>query len=273
MNWRFALIGQPVAHSRSPGIHQALASQFGQTVDYALLECGEAEVGPTVADFFANGGQGMNVTVPHKAAVIDSCASVSETARRARSVNTLIPQADGSLHGETTDGAGCVRDLKRLGVTLAGARIAVIGAGGAARGLIQPLLETAPAELVWSHRNPLKLEPLQEDFAGLGPLRFAANMALKGDRFDLLINATAAGHKGEVPLLPHALFADGGVAYDLSYGPVAEPFLRWAHGEGAAATHGGLGMLIEQAALSFSHWTGQTPDTAPIHASLAATKG
>ncbi len=270
MNWRFALIGQPVAHSRSPAIHQAFAAQFGQSVDYRLIECAPAEVAATVAGFFADGGQGMNVTVPHKATALDSCASLSDAAQQARAVNTLIPRPDGSLHGETTDGAGCVRDLQRLGIELAGARIGVIGAGGAACGLIRPLLAAGPAELVWSHRNPLKLEALAPAFAGPGPLRFAANMALKGDRFDLLINATAAGHKGAAPLLPHALFAPGGVAYDLSYGPAAAPFLHWARAEGAAAAHEGLGMLVEQAALSFAHWTGQMPDTAPVHASLAA---
>ncbi len=268
MNWRFALIGQPVAHSRSPLIHKAFAEQFGQALDYALMDCCEAEVADTVSGFFADGGQGMNVTVPHKATVMDSCASLSDSARRAASVNTVIRRADDSLHGETTDGAGCVRDLQRLGLPLAGARVAVIGAGGAARGLIEPLLAAGPAELVWSHRNPLKLEPLEAAFSGLGPLRFAANMALKGDRFDLLINATAAGHQGQAPLLPHALFAQGGVAYDLSYGAAAAPFLNWARSEGAAATHGGLGMLVEQAALAFAHWTGQMPDTAPVHALL-----
>lgn len=261
----YALIGQPVAHSRSPQIHQHFAEQFGDEIQFDLIACTSDEVADTVARFFADGGAGMNVTLPHKGTVMACCASLSEQAELAQAVNTLVPQADGSLRGENTDGAGCVRDLKRLGVPLQGRRIAVIGAGGAARGIIKPLLQEKPASLVWSNRNPLKLEGQSERFAGHGPLQTRANMALKGDQFDLIINATAAGHSGQAPLLPHQLFAEGGVAYDLSYGPAAKPFHDWALSQGATAAHDGMGMLVEQAALAYQHWTGKLPDTTELH--------
>lgn len=270
MSLSLALIGQPVKHSRSPEIHQQFAQQFGDELRFELIECSTEEVSDTIKGFFSAGGSGMNVTLPHKATVMDCCDEIADSARLAGAVNTLVPLAQGGLRGENTDGAGCVSDLKRLGVRLRDRRVAVIGAGGAARGIIKPLLDEKPAELVWSNRNPLRLEGQEEHYADLGPLRCCANMALKGDQFDLVINATAAGHQGQAPLLPHALFAAGGVAYDLSYGPAAQPFLQWAPSEGAAACHDGTGMLIEQAALSYQHWTGRLPDTAPVHAKQAA---
>jgi shikimate dehydrogenase len=269
MSFRFALIGQPVAHSRSPSIHQQFAAQCGDDIAFELIECVPEQVAETVATFFSAGGHGMNVTLPHKNAVLSCCAAVSADARLAKAVNTLVPKADG-LHGENTDGAGLMRDLKRLGIAIAGQRIAVIGAGGAARGIIKPLLDEAPAELVWSHRNPLKLEGLEADFQAYGQVICRANMALKGDSFDLLIHASSAGHKGVAPFLPDHLIAAGGTAYDLSYGAAAQPFLDWARSQGAAATHDGLGMLVEQAALAYEHWTGRLPETTAVHAALRA---
>lgn len=266
---KLALIGQPVAHSRSPQIHQHFAQASGRSISFDLMECSSEDVAATVAQFFANGGNGMNVTLPHKATVMASCAQVSNEAELAGAVNTLVPQKHG-LRGENTDGRGMVRDLKRLGISLKGKRIAVIGAGGAARGVLKPLLDEAPAELVWSNRNPLKLEGREAPFQAHGPLVCRANLALKGDHFDVLINATAAGHSGQAPRLPNDLLGAGGVAYDLSYGPAAQPFLDWAMAQGASAAHSGMGMLIEQAALAWQHWTGDLPDTAALHEELAA---
>ncbi len=258
------VIGDPINHSRSPEIHQHFAAQFGLDFSYERIHAPADELEAAVAAFFARGGTGLNVTLPHKHSVMALCATVADAARRAGSVNTL-QRTDAGLQGTSTDGAGLVADLQRLGAPLTGARIAVIGAGGAARAVIEPLLATKPSELVWSHRNPVKLEEPIQQFAGLGPLRPCANMALKGDRFDLIIHATAAGHSGEAPLLPTRLFADAGWAYDLSYGPAAEPFLAWARGQGAAQVSAGYGMLIEQAALSFAQWTGHRPDTSALH--------
>ncbi len=265
---KLALIGQPVAHSRSPQIHQHFAQACGRSISFELIECASEDVAATVEGFFADGGHGMNVTLPHKGTVMASCAHISSEAELAGAVNTLVPKADG-LHGENTDGRGMVRDLKRLGISLRGKRIAVIGAGGAARGVLKPLLDEAPAELVWSNRNPLKLEGRDAPFQAHGPLVCRANLALKGDCFDVLINATAAGHSGQVPRLPNDLIAPGGVAYDLSYGPAAQPFLNWASAQGAQATYPGIGMLIEQAALAWQHWTGDLPDTAALHEDMA----
>lgn len=270
MNWHFALIGQPVKHSRSPLIHQQFAQQFGHELRFELIECGPDEVAATVADFFAGGGQGMNVTLPHKATVLGCCASLSEEAELAQAANTLVPTPDG-LRGENTDGRGLVNDLQRLGVALRDRRVLVIGAGGAARGIIKPLLDQQPAELVWSNRNPLRLEGMDTLYRPHGRLRCSGNLTLKGDTFDVIIHASAAGHQGLVPLLPDGLFAPGAVAYDLSYGPAARPFLDWASRQGATACHEGLGMLVEQAALSFQHWTGQLPDTESAHHLLTQT--
>ena len=266
---KLALIGQPVAHSRSPQIHKHFAHNSGREIQFDLIECSSDEVDTTVKAFFAAGGHGMNVTLPHKATVMGSCAALSHEAELAGAVNTLVPDAQG-LRGENTDGRGMVRDLKRLGIALKGKRIAVIGAGGAARGVLKPLLDEQPSELVWANRNPLKLEGREQPYLAHGPLVCRANLALKGDRFDLLINATAAGHHGQAPRLPQQLFAAGGVAYDLSYGPAAQPFLDWATAQGAAAVHPGIGMLIEQAALAWQHWTGELPDTTALHQDMAA---
>lgn len=265
MTLHCGLIGDPVEHSISPDIHHAFAAQTGVDLKYRKLRCNSDELAATVEQFFAEGGRGLNVTLPHKLAVMALCSDVSQAAQRAQSVNTLYARDGGGVEGSSTDGDGLVADLRRLGAPLSGARIALIGAGGAARAVVEPLLSAQPAELVWSHRNPLKLEQPVADFAGLGPLRPCANLALKGDRFDLVIHATSAGHAGQVPMLPHGLFADGGWAYDLSYGQPAQPYLNWAEGEGAARVIDGHGMLIEQAALSFALWTGQHPDTAPLH--------
>ncbi len=261
---RCGVIGDPIAHSRSPEIHQQFAAQFALDFAYERIHATAEALKATVEDFFAQGGTGLNVTLPHKQTVMAQCQELSDLAKRAGSVNTL-QQTDTGLYGTSTDGPGLVADLRRLNAPLEGARIALIGAGGAARAVVEPLLMAKPRELVWSHRNPVKLEEPILQFAGLGPLRPCANMALKGDEFDLIIHATAAGHQGEAPMLPTKLFAAGAWAYDLSYGAAAEPFLQWAKTQGAAQTHGGYGMLIEQAALSFALWTGHTPDTSALH--------
>ncbi|MGJ8669110.1 MAG: shikimate dehydrogenase [Oceanococcus sp.] len=264
---KLGLIGQPVKHSRSPQIHQHFAEQTGRELDYRLIECAADDVVTTVADFFAGGGHGLNVTLPHKATVLPLCQHISEDAQLAEAANTLIPRPDG-LRAENTDGRGLIRDLQRLGVNVTGKRIAVIGAGGAARGIIKPLLDEKPKELTWSNRNPLKLEGKEIAFAGHGPLILCANLALKGGQFDLVIHASSAGHQGLAPRLPSGLFAPGGIAYDLSYGAAALPFLAWAKEHGATVQHQGIGMLIEQAALSWQHWTGSLPETEQLHKTL-----
>lgn len=261
----FAVIGDPVAHSRSPEIHAAFAAQFDIALSYERIATTAAEFVATVERFRQDGGRGLNVTLPFKEAALALCDDVSGEARRADSVNTLSFDDDG-IRGDNTDGPGLVADLIRLQLPLADARICVVGAGGAARGILAPLLGTGPAELVWTSRNPWIVQEKAPNFADLGPIRACTNLALKGDVFDLVINATSAGHRGECPRLCDGIIAPGGAAYDLSYGPAAQPFLTWAAKQGATHRHDGHGMLIEQAAVSFAIWHGRRPDTAPLHA-------
>lgn len=264
---RYAVIGQPVAHSLSPRIHLAFAKAAGLTLDYQALVIDEADLAARLSEMHSGGWAGFNVTLPHKQMVLALCEDLSDNARRAGAVNTLTLTHSG-WRGDNTDGVGLIRDLERLGVALAGQRVLMLGAGGAARGIIAPLLATRPAALVISNRNPWKPESLSEAFADLGTLTPRTHWALKGDEFDVIINATSAGHSGAMTPMPDGLFADGAVAYDLSYGKAHGPFAEWAAAQGARHVYDGLGMLVEQAAESFRLWHGVAPDTAPVLAGL-----
>lgn len=266
---RCAVIGDPVAHSLSPRIHAAFAAQTGLALDYQALAVTPEALAERVASLFAEGWRGCNVTLPHKAAVAALCRARHPRAEQAGAVNTLIRGEDGWI-GDNTDGLGFMADLARLGIAIHGRRVLVVGAGGAARGLLGPLLAASPAQLVVSNRNPWKPEALAEAFAPLGRVLPRTHLALKGDRYDLLINATSAGHDGSLPRLPPGLLAAGAVAYDLSYGAAHRPFADWARHNGASAVHDGLGMLVEQAAESFLRWHGQRPQTGPVLAALRA---
>jgi len=266
---RYGVIGQPVAHSLSPTIHKAFAEAAAITLDYQALAIDAADLAARLAALHGEGWAGFNVTLPHKQAVMALCQDLSDAARRAGAVNTLTP-TPGGWHGDNTDGTGLVQDLARLGVTLAGRRVLVLGAGGAARGIIAPLLATRPASLTISNRNPWKPEALSEAFADLGTLTPRTHWALKGDAYDVIINATSAGHSGAMPPMPEGLFADGAVAYDLSYGKAHLPFAEWSTAQGARTVHDGLGMLVAQAAESFRLWHGVTPDAASVLALLRA---
>lgn len=265
---RYAVIGHPVAHSKSPFIHAAFARQTGQPLSYEALEISPESLAETLPKLHAEPFLGLNATLPHKLAVAALCETVSERARLAGAVNTLIRTASG-WSGDNTDGAGFVRDLQlNLGVAIAGKRVLLLGAGGAARGLIAPILAAQPAELAVSNRNPWKPEELAEQFKALGPIVPRTHLSLKGDRYDLVINATSAGHANTMPRLPGQILADGGVCYDLSYGSAAEPFGAWAREQGAARYADGLGMLVEQAAIAFELWRGVRPDTGAVLAAL-----
>ncbi len=265
---RYAVLGQPVGHSKSPRIHAAFAAATGQTLRYEAIEVAPDALAERVSAFHAEGWAGFNLTVPHKQAGAALCESRSEAAEQAGAVNTLIRTATG-WHGDNTDGAGLVRDLvANLGVTVKGKRVLVLGAGGAARGIVAPLLAEAPAELAISNRNPWKPEEIAAALKPLGNIVPRTHLSLKGDRYDLILNATSAGHSGAIPRLPPKLFAEGGVAYDLNYGPAAVPFLVWAKAEGATRVSDGLGMLVEQAAEAFQRWRGVRPETAAVLAGL-----
>lgn len=264
---KFAVIGDPVAHSLSPKIHAAFGVQTGIALDYQAIQVGSEVLAESLLRFHDEGYDGLNVTVPHKAAVLAGCESLSDAAEQAQAVNTLIRTPSG-WHGDNTDGLGLISDLQQQGIALTGHRIAVLGAGGAAAGILPALLAAGPAEVVISSRNPWKPEALVERLGGLGPLRPCTHLALKGDRFDLLINATSIGHQGTFLRIPFPLMAEGGVAYDLSYGAAHAPFQQWARAQGAAQVLDGLGMLVGQAAVSFERWCAQRPNTGSLRQQL-----
>lgn len=266
----FAVVGQPIAHSASPSIHAAFGEQLGIALDYDRVEIAPEELAARLQALHADGLDGLNVTLPHKHAAVALCGAVSARAQQAGAVNTLTRDDEG-WRGDNTDGAGLLRDLQHnLGVTLRGKRVLVLGAGGAARGILPPLLEAAPAELVLSNRSPWKPQAIAEALAGHGPIRPATHMALKGDSFDVVINAMSVGHDARFPLLPEGVVAQGAVAYDLSYGAAHAAFASWAQATGATTVHDGLGMLVEQAAASFALWHDQLPSTAEVIAALRA---
>lgn len=266
MKNRYALFGHPVAHSRSPRIYAAFAEATGRKFPFETIDCAPADFAAAVHDFVRHGGRGANVTLPHKAAALALAGSRSKRAEQAGVANLLRSEVDGVLFADNTDGAGLVADLTvNLGLDLAGKRILVLGAGGAAAGIVGPLLERNPGELVIANRTADKAGLLAGRFAAAGRVR-AAPMDSPGKGFDLVINATSASLTGEVPALAPEVFAPGGIAYDLCYDDGGETaFTRWAKAAGAGAALDGWGMLVEQAAESFLVWFGKRPDTvAPL---------
>jgi shikimate dehydrogenase len=262
---RYALVGHPVEHSRSPLIHQLFARQSGHDITYELIDAEPKSFETAVRGFGAAGGKGLNVTVPHKEAAFELVDDVSEPAQAAGAVNT-ITFANGRLRGDNTDGVGLLRDLvTNHRVTLPGCSVLVLGAGGAARGIVGPLLGAKPSELVIANRTKARAEELVTRFASLGPLRSAAFDELAAlPPFDLVLNATSAGLRGEAPPFPGSLIGPRTVAYDLVYSVNDTPFVTWAREHGAVRALQGWGMLIEQAAESFLIWRGVRPDTKPI---------
>jgi shikimate dehydrogenase len=259
---RYAVFGNPVSHSRSPRIHARFARQFGIDLEYVAIEAPLDDFAGAVRRFREQGGKGCNVTVPFKREAWELADRRTGRAELAGAVNTLQFETDGTILGDNTDGIGLVRDLTvNLDTRIYDRRVLVVGAGGAVRGILGPLLEQAPWELVLANRTVARAEELARVFAGVGPVRPSAFEALTGRSFDLVINGTAASLAGAVPDLPEDLFAPGALAYDLMYGDGSTPFLDWARGCGAAHVADGLGMLVEQAAESFLLWHGQRPET------------
>ena len=260
---RYAVFGHPIAHSKSPLIHAAFARQTEQDISYEAILAPLDGFGGSLAAFIAAGGRGANVTVPFKETAFKLAHRLSPRAERAGAVNTLSFDQAGLL-GDNTDGAGLVADLTRnLHCALGGKRILLLGAGGAARGVIEPLLDQQPAELVIANRTLGRAQ----DLAGLFGRGVSASAFEAADTpFDLVINATAASLAGECPPLSPRIFGANTLAYDMMYGRDT-PFLDFARGHGAA-TADGLGMLVEQAAEAFYLWRGMRPDTAPVVAGL-----
>lgn len=271
---RYAVIGHPVSHSRSPRIHALFGEQTGVALEYGLLPAPEDGFEATARGFFAGGGRGLNVTVPFKQeAWTLAAAHLSERARLAGAVNTLW-MLDGALHGCNTDGVGLVADLRRLGAELAGARVLLVGAGGAARGVLQPLAEAGAARIHIVNRTAPRAHTLAAEWlratGATTPTVSAGALddALLGGPWDVVINATASSLGDAAPALPAGLYAPGALAYDMMYGAQPTPFMRQADADGAALAADGLGMLVGQAAESFLIWHGVRPDTAPVLATL-----
>jgi shikimate dehydrogenase len=266
----YAVIGNPIAHSKSPLIHAAFARQTGQRLDYRRILGSREDFAGDVRAFVADGGRGLNVTVPFKQEAWALLGDRSPRAEAAGAVNTIIVLDGGLLRGDNTDGVGLVRDLAgNQGFDFSGQRVLLLGAGGAARGVLGALLEAGPGRLVVANRTASRAVALA---AAAADARVSGSGldALAGQSFDLIINATSSGLDGDVPALPDGLLAAGGWTYDMLYGDAPTPFCNWGEAQGAARTLDGLGMLVEQAAESFRLWRGVAPDTAPVIAMLRA---
>lgn len=258
-------MGYPVSHSRSPVIHRLFALQTGQDIQYELLQVPPEKLESAVRQFQRTSGKGLNVTVPHKSEVTKLADTLSDRARSAGAVNTLVIEAD-SIHGDNTDGIGLLRDLQQnLGLELKDTNILILGAGGATRGIVQPLLAAHPASVTIANRSLAKAAMLADHFGNYGTItarRFDDDFGKT--EFQLVINATSAGLKGETPPYPGSAITGSTYCYDLSYGLSPTPFSQWAAQQKAAKSVMGWGMLVEQAAESFMLWRGTRPDTAPV---------
>ncbi|MCD0498624.1 shikimate dehydrogenase [Achromobacter sp. MY14] len=271
---RYAVIGNPIAHSRSPQIHTLFSQQTGKPLSYERLLAPVDGFADAVAAFVAEGGQGLNVTVPFKLdAYALAAGHLSTRARLAGAVNTLSWR-DGAWHGCNTDGVGLVSDLLRLGVRLPDAAVLLVGAGGAARGVLQPLAQAGCARIHIVNRTASKALELADAWraSGVSPQTQVTagglSDAVRPGCWNVVINATASGLQDAAPDLPPGLYADGAAAYDMMYGARPTAFMQQAEADGAALTADGLGMLVGQAAESFFIWHGVRPDPAPVLAAL-----
>jgi len=264
MTDEYGLFGHPVQHSWSPFIHGMFARQTGQDMAYRLHDSPPDRFRSEVLEFFTGGGRGINVTLPHKQAAADLVNELTPRAQRADAVNTIV-RRDERLVGDNTDGAGLLADLTRnLRLRWKAPTILLLGAGGAARGAIEPLLSLEPGRLVVANRNAPRAQALAAEFAALGEVRGCEFSALEHRPFDLIVNATAASLRGEVPLIPIDVVDAGTTCYDMAYGLGDTAFVSWARRLGARHAEQGWGMLVEQAAEAFDLWRGIRPDTGPV---------
>ncbi len=280
---RYAVFGNPIAHSRSPWIHRRFAEQTGRPLHYEAILAPREGFAAALDAFQAEGGRGANVTLPFKEEAWRLCDERTARAERAGAVNTLVLRDDGTRLGDNTDGVGLVRDLTvNLGLALTGRRILLLGAGGAARGILAPLLGEHPAALHIANRTAERALRLAAEARGLGPVSGGGLDQRPDLPFDLVLNATSAGIAGALPILhfvdalitgalptlPDGLLGPDVVCYDLAYGVASRPFLLWAQGQGARVVSDGTGMLVEQAAESFAIWHGVRPQTTGVIAAL-----
>jgi shikimate dehydrogenase len=262
---RYAVFGNPISHSKSPLIHRLFAAQTGQHMEYTAELIANDGFDTAVDRFARNGGKGLNITVPFKQRAFALANRRSARAERAGAVNTLVLHAPGDYDGDTTDGIGLVRDLIRnQNYNLCDKQILVLGAGGAVRGVLEPLLGNRPAQLTIANRTRSTAVQLASDFADLGDIRGCGLDDIGGDAFDIIINGTSASLGGELPPLSPTLLHQHTFCYDMMYAADATPFLLWGTENSCAETADGLGMLVEQAAESFRIWRGVEPVTGPV---------
>jgi shikimate dehydrogenase len=265
MTDRYAVFGNPIAHSKSPQIHARFAHQTAQDLSYSAEHINEDAFEAAVEDFLQGNGKGLNITVPFKERAWALAQWRSERAELAGAVNTLYRLEDGRLAGDNTDGVGLVRDLADNNeVDLEGARVLILGAGGAVRGVLQPLLAAGASSILIANRTPARAEALAQLFDSAAGVTGCGFDAIPATAFDLIINGTSASLQGELPPVPEATVSAHTACYDMMYGAEPTPFCRWAQAQGAGRVMDGLGMLVEQAAEAFLIWRGVRPDTAPV---------
>jgi shikimate dehydrogenase len=269
---RYAVFGHPISHSLSPRIHQAFARQSGIALRYEAIDVEPGAFEPSVSAFFAGGGAGANVTLPHKRAAFELAAEHTKAAERVGTANVLTPLADGRLQAHNTDGAGMVRDItERYRVDLRSHKALLLGAGGAAHGVAWSLLDAGVASLTIVNRTAATAEALADRLGdpARANTRYWDDLANIGS-YDLIVNATSAGVQGQALDLPFSIAGARALCYDLSYGPAASGFLSWARAAEASYAFDGLGMLVETAADAFEIWHGVRPDTDPVYRTLRA---
>jgi shikimate dehydrogenase len=268
---RFAVFGSPIGHSKSPLIHRRFGEQLGIALEYRAIECAAGQIESALASFAREGGRGANITLPHKLDALAACRTVTSRARRAGVVNTLRRDGDG-WHGDNTDGSGLIADLaERHRLDLRSRRVLMLGAGGAAQGVLPAILDAGVDSVVVCNRNPERADRLCDLMGEPTRVRSVYWADLKdAGMFDLIVNATSAGHGKDMMDLPFSIAGRRSTAYDLSYGMAASAFIAWARAAHCEHALDGLGMLVEQAADAFEVWHGKRPDTERVYRELRA---
>ncbi|WP_439134309.1 shikimate dehydrogenase [Pseudomaricurvus sp.] len=266
---QYRVFGNPIAQSKSPQIHQQFAEQTGESLTYEKQLVDVEGFSAAAKQFFADGGKGLNITVPFKLDAFEFATQLTERAQNAGAVNTLKVLEEGSILGDNTDGQGLVSDMvDNLGWSLEGKNILVLGAGGAVRGVLQPLLEQSPARVVIANRTIAKALTLVREFKRYGKVQACGFVDLNEQQFDVVINGTSASLSGDLPPLPDMLLGEDAVCYDMMYGAEPTVFMQWAKQQGAKDIADGLGMLVGQAAEAFYVWRGVKPQVKPVITSL-----
>lgn len=262
---QYAVFGHPIGHSKSPIIHRLFAKQTAQEITYIAQDVPSEKFDTAINDFFQQGGKGLNCTVPLKELAWQRADQLSKRAQFSKAVNTLVLQENGQLLGDNTDGIGLVTDLTvNHSISLVDSRILILGAGGASRGIISPLMDQSPANIMVVNRTVEKAHLLCKEFSQIGEISACGYDALKNQQFDLILNATSASLSGKLPPLAENILAPKGNCYDLAYGVEPTAFVKWGLQQGAEQSLDGLGMLVEQAAEAFFIWRGVRPETRGI---------